>query len=114
MDAKDMHSSQRPAGMSCASLPQHNQPDRVIGNERGVRRALTLSGHEAPARLRRITADSTGNCLAVWSPITSSFSRPLVSTCRASPQIDEAAHAQLVGDRLQALAGRAGCVPSFF
>jgi hypothetical protein len=40
------------------------------------------------------------------SPITSSSSRPLLSTRPASPQIDEAAHAQSVGDLLQALAGR--------
>ena len=55
----------------------------------------------------RTTADSTGNCLAAGRrsrPV--SFSRPLVSTCRASPQIDEAAHAQSVGDLLQAVAGR--------
>jgi hypothetical protein len=54
--------------MSCASLPQHNPPDRVAGNERGVRRAPTPSGYESLARLRRITADSTGNCLAADYP----------------------------------------------
>jgi hypothetical protein len=63
--------------------------------------------------------DGRGGCAASWPtrretagprgrqpPISSSCSRPLVSTRQASPRIDEAARAQSIDELLQALAGR--------
>ena len=51
-----------------------------------------------------VMACSTGDCRVAWPPIASSgFSRSLVSPRWASPQIDEAAHAESVGDLPQAL-----------
>ena len=45
-------------------------------------------------------------CAGRRSPVASRFSQSVVSSSWASPQIDEAAHGQSVGDLLQAVAGR--------
>ncbi len=93
----------------CASWtwsPQPARAARVAATKRAVgllrlRSRDMKGGAGAPHHGR-----SDGKPSGRRSPNTSSFSRPLVSTCGASPQIDEAADAQSVGDLLQAVAGR--------
>jgi hypothetical protein len=83
-------------------LTVHRGPVHALGCMLAFMRDKGRGGCAASRPIRRETFWPPGR----RSPIVFSFGRPLDSTRRASPQIDEAAHAQSVGDLLQAVAGR--------